>query len=1240
MDRHRLPALAFISYSSADRPIADAACESLETSGIRCWMAPRNVDPGVPFAGQIIQGLRESKVVILLFSQHANQSANVLREIEFATNQRLPVLSVRLDRTVMSDDFAYFLRVVQWHDVSGRESDQDRVADLSAQVTKLFITVRSGDEKTAPALWAAARFGDFEILAEANGRPVELGRGGMGVTYRARQISMGGREVALKVINPQLMGDEGIRKRFLREAQIAGAIEHPNVALVYSRGQEGDSYFYAMQLVDGVDLDKYVNEHGPLSVVQALGVTSQVAAALEAARAKGLIHRDIKPSNIMAVEDRRNRLRIKLIDFGLAKNVATADAPDSILSGDRFVGTFAFASPEQCRRQELDTRSDLYSLGVTLWFLLAGKAPFRGSPEEVSGSHLFRDLPFSDLPTLPPPVVELLKSLLAKDPAERPQTPAELEDRIEELLRGIPTDSSVPSSDTTRQTTLTPAPSADLGTQSLFGSPALSSYLGPAVGQTEQERFHLIEELREGVSGRLFRAREDGEGAFREVGVKFLHPSIVSDPENRKLVSEEFDRLRGLSIDRLVAHYTLELDAQPPFLVREWLNGFSLSELLRWKQTVPAPQLVTLLAPLPALLDQLSEHSLALIEVSLGKIFLSFPSEVASETFPILAKQSFEDLRQAQLKLNPLSLRGLVKRSGNLDSDPTMLSNSRLLALTQAKMGIRGKSPVQLLGQLIYELLSGRPYLAEQTNNYTPLTTINEARNRVLRTAIVAPAVAGGFSDCESFWQVFTPSLNPTPRVTAPATPMSSLRSDPLPPRQTPAPTPPPVPVHQTSTAPPEWPAQPGAMPNGQGTAQLQQTEPRPPSKSPIWMIVWILVVIAVLGTGLLAILMFAVNQIRLAQERSPAPISSPAGTVTPTPSVATVEATPQPSPIVETTPQPTPKVETPSQSPAITTNVAELFNKARSEADAEQYGQAAADYTEAIRLKADYAEAYNGRGQANFKLNQYDKAISDYSDAIRIKPDFAEAYSNRGFVYTRVGQFDKALADCNEAIRIKPDFAEAYKNRANPHNSLKQYEDAIADCNEAIRLKTDYAEAYVNRATGYNGLKQYDKAIADCETAIRLKPELFQPYLIRGTACSLQGQFEKAVSDFSEFIRRQPDLADGYFFRGYAYINLKQYDACIADCTEAIRLNPNLALAYNNRANAHFFLKQYDACIADANQAIRLDPNLALAYTNRGEGYAGLKQYKDSIADFTEAIRLDPNLANAYIDRAYATAA
>jgi serine/threonine protein kinase len=1198
MDKDPSSSLVFISYSPADRPIAEAACQSLETNGTRCWMAPRNLDAGVPQDGQIMQGLRESEVIVLLFSQHANESQNVLREIEFANEQRLPILSVRLDTSVIGDDLAYYLRVAQWHDVSGRQSDQERVADLSGEVARLFTSAESGKQPpTTPAVAAAARFGDFEILAAPDGRPLELGRGGMGVTYRARQISMGGREVALKVINPNLMGDDGVRKRFLREAQIAGAIEHPSVALVYSRGQEGDSYFYAMQLVPGVDLDKYVKARGPLSVFQALSVTAQVAAALEAARVKGLIHRDIKPSNIMVVEDRRHRLQTKLIDFGLAKNVGGANVPQSIVSGDQFVGTFAFASPEQCRRQELDTRSDLYSLGVTLWFLLAGSAPFRGSPEEVSGSHLFQEPPFDALPPLPPSVIELLKSLLAKDPAKRPQAPAELEDRVEEFLRTLPADSTAPSSVPVLQgeTVALPAPGDDLGLQTLVGSPVLSSYLAPAVGQTREERFHLVEELREGVSGRLFRAREVRGDTSREVGLKFLHPSIVSDDEKQTFLREQFDRVASLAIDHLVAHYSLELSAQPPFLVREWLNGFSFSALLRWRQTLSAKDLIKLLTPLPALLDQLSKHSLALTEVSLGKIFLTFPPEIAPETFSVLAKGSSDKLLSGQLKLNPLSLRGLAKRSSNMDSDPTMLSTSRLLALSQAKIGIRGKAPVPLLGQLIYELLSGNSYPPQGTDSYSPLTSINEAGNRLLRTAIVTPTAAGGFPVCQSFWEAFAPTLDLSRRATPVAIPALPPRTVKLPspvtpppttpaPTKPPQPTPAPAPVYRPPTPSPAWPTQAATTFTG-GPATLPKAVSPTARKPSPWMLVWIFVIVGVVGLGLLTILTFSAIRFMFAGP----PSVSPTNTVTPAPSVATAG----------TSPQTTPNGETPNQS-AATTNATNLFNQARNETEAKQY----------------------------------DKAIADYTEAIRLKPDYAEAYSNRAFVYTFVGKFDQAIADCNEAIRIKPDLAEAYKNRANPHNQLKQYDDAIVDCNEAIRLNPNYAEAFANRATSYVDLKQYDKAIADCDEAIRLKPELFQAYDIRASAYDYQGQYDKAIADLNEVIRLQPNLADAYIDRGYAYLNLGQYDASVADSTEAIRLNPNLALAYNNRAYARLNLKQYDAAIADCTEAIRLNPNLAFAYGNRGNAYINLKQYKAGIADCTEAIRLNPSFVSAYIDR------
>jgi tetratricopeptide (TPR) repeat protein/serine/threonine protein kinase len=881
-------------------------------------------------------------------------------------------------------------------------------------------------------------------------------------------------------------------------------------------------------------------------------------------------------------------------------------------------------------------------------------------------------------------VIELLKKLLAKDPVNRPQTPAELEDRVEELLRSIPAD--LPASPAEAAQTGQNAPvqksGDDTGLRTLIGSPILSTYLAPAAGQNKEERFQLIQELREGVSGRLFRAREARGETSREVGLKFLHPSIVSDAEKQKLLREQFDRVSNLPLEHLVAHYSLELSAQPPFLVREWLNGFSLSALLRWKQVLTAKELIKLLAPLPELLDQLAKHSLALTEVSLAKIFLAFPPDIASETFPALAKRPIEGLQYGQFKLNPLSLRSLAKRSSNSDSDPTMLSTSRLLALSQARMGIRGKAPVALLGRAIYELLSGYPYPSQGTGNYTPLTAINEAGNRLLRTAIITPAAAGGFSDCQSFWQAFGPSLDqsrratPTPLAVPPPRPVEfPPRITPpsritLPPRITPPPATP-SPTYGLETSPPDWSTQTaatGPAPSPKGVAQ-------PARKRSGWMFVLIFFTVAALGFCVLAILTFSVTQLMIAGRHSETPAATPASTVTPAPSVATKEASPQPTLVVEATPQSSPTMaapkETPLVSPSVTAPFNEAFTRAKREADQEQYDKAIADYTEVIRLKPDFADAYANRAFAYGNLEQFDKAIADCNEAIRLQPDSAEAYKNRGGAYCNLKEYDKAIADCNEAIRLQPDFARAYSNRGNAYvglqeydkamadyneairidpnlaqaysnrgntsNLLKQYDNAIADCTEAIRLKPNFVLPYINRSVAYNGLGQYDKAIPDCTEAIRLKPNFALAYTNRGIAYNNLKQYDKAIADFTEVIRLQPDFADAYSDRGFAYNGLALYDKGIADCSEAIRLNPAFVAPYLNRAVAYGSLKQYDKVIADCTEAIRIDPNNAMSYYDRGIADYWLKHYEKAVEDYTEAIRLQPNYWQAYGNRASA---
>jgi serine/threonine protein kinase len=182
-----------------------------------------------------------------------------------------------------------------------------------------------------------------------------------------------------------------------------------------------------MELVKGETLAARLRRAGPLAAPEALGIAAQVARALGAAEAQGVVHRDLKPSNLMLAEG--PDLQVKVIDVGLAKAVASAG--ESILTYGGFVGTPAFASPEQFSGASVDARSDLYALGVTLWEMLAGQAPFRGSRTEVMRQHLHAPLPLDQLKGVPQPVMALVQTLLQKDPARRFQSAAE-------LLRALP----------------------------------------------------------------------------------------------------------------------------------------------------------------------------------------------------------------------------------------------------------------------------------------------------------------------------------------------------------------------------------------------------------------------------------------------------------------------------------------------------------------------------------------------------------------------------------------------------------------------------------------------------------------------------------------------------------------------------------------------------------------------------------------------------------------------------------
>jgi serine/threonine protein kinase/predicted ATPase len=280
---------------------------------------------------------------------------------------------------------------------------------------------------------SAFRFDHYEILKREDGTPLELGRGAMGVTYKAIDINLQC-AVALKVINARFIGDESARGRFVREARAAACVRHPNVASVFHLGKSADGYFYAMEFVEGETLEDVIKRTGQLELKLVLQIAVQVASGLAAVHKAKLVHRDIKPSNIMVSLEEGGSLTAKIIDLGLAKVVGEAAPESAISASGAFAGTPEFASPEQFAGVGVDIRSDLYSLGVVLWEMLTGRPPFRGTPAELIYQHQHGVLPLEQMKGVPQEVTALLEMLLEKDPKRRFQTPAELLEALSTVL--------------------------------------------------------------------------------------------------------------------------------------------------------------------------------------------------------------------------------------------------------------------------------------------------------------------------------------------------------------------------------------------------------------------------------------------------------------------------------------------------------------------------------------------------------------------------------------------------------------------------------------------------------------------------------------------------------------------------------------------------------------------------------------------------------------------------------------
>src|SRR4051812_37244341 len=260
------------------------------------------------------------------------------------------------------------------------------------------------------------RVGDTAVGWQVPGYRIRgrIGRGGMGVVYRATDLSLD-RTVALKVLAEDVASDPDFRRRFVAESKLAASLDHPNVIPIYAAGEADGVLFIAMRFVDGEDLRTVLRHEGVLDPGRAVKLIAQVASALDAAHARGLVHRDVKPANVLVTAD----AHVYLTDFGLSKRLA-ADA-DQTRTG-MVLGTLDYIAPEQIRHEPIGPWTDVYALGCMSFQLLTGAVPFPLDTEEGKlWAHVSEPPPDAG-----PPFGGALRRALAKRPQDRFQTAGEL----------------------------------------------------------------------------------------------------------------------------------------------------------------------------------------------------------------------------------------------------------------------------------------------------------------------------------------------------------------------------------------------------------------------------------------------------------------------------------------------------------------------------------------------------------------------------------------------------------------------------------------------------------------------------------------------------------------------------------------------------------------------------------------------------------------------------------------------
>jgi tetratricopeptide (TPR) repeat protein len=1077
----------------------------------------------------------------------------------------------------------------------------------------------------------------------------QIGEGGFGVVFLAEQTQPVRRKVALKVLKPG-MDTRQVVARFEAERQALAIMDHPQIAKVFDGGAtpSGRPYF-VMELVKGVPITDFCDQNH-LTPRQRLELFVPVCQAVQHAHQKGIIHRDLKPSNVLVSRHDATPV-VKVIDFGVAKALGQELTDKTLFTGvAQMIGTPLYMSPEQAGMSDLDidTRSDIYSLGVLLYELLTGSTPFTKERFKQAAYEEIRRIIREEEPPRPSTRMSTLDQAattaseqrrsdprklsrlfrgeldwivmkaLEKDRNRRYETANGLARDIERYLHDEPVLACPPSTGY-RLRKFARKYKKGLATVAAFLALLVAGQAGFVLWRLHEaeqratETKQALDQLSAAndliQSGRFY--AEVGQWARAQ---KDFTRAVKLRGDHSLVWFERGDFYGRLGLwDRAAKDYVAAFELKEPATPRQW---FSQALLCAYggdqdgyrKACAALPQRFTektyfgaeneliracTLAPVPGL-DLTWARRLATQAVA-GPAGRTGPNSHALG----LIQYRAGDYKKAVQTLSTYDPQWASWLRGCHNHFVRAMAHHRLSQAKKAREAL--KSGTEGMEQAIQRLVTARsvPFpeawhdWLEALILYREAITlidgtppVDDERLLVVRgRALAALEEAGQAKETCDRGRQHRP--NDPQVLLACFLIYGDLR---------------------------EW-----DRANGQ-YARLGRLFPRRFPRE---------------------LERFGYQVLRGNWDKARAEFARvfQKGHTDPALRIAAGHLYFQESQWFSALDcyrealgfdRPVPRG--PESIKARLAEAAAFRKKGI-------LTEAITAYSDVNRFNPDQVEVHFNLGKALWRRKLFEEAIAQYSQVIKLDPKSHAAWCDRGGVYKDMGQYEKAVADCSRALELNPKCRWARQNRAFAFKRLKQWDRAIADYSKEVKLVPRSVFAWDDRGDVYFEMGQYAKAAADYSKAIELYPDYARPWNSRGAAFHRLGQYDKAVADYSKALEKNPKDAVTWNNRGDAYNHLHQYQQAIADFSEAIKLDPMYSWAWFNRGDAFQELRQYDKAIADYSRAIELHPTCQRKWCGRGAAFMKVRRYDKAIADYSRALKLNPTCALTLTDRGSAYA-